>query len=277
MLLAADIARLEELPHPQDKYDEFTAGKWTNMPLLNVSGKRDDGVFRDADSAPKPTSLLDEVPHIADVVNRCFSQERLFMARLRNVVDWSIIPHRDFLELADPSDNYYRVLITLQDNPYCVNSEEDMVFRMEKGQVWFLDAANMHSAVNPSTLSRWTLCLDFKTGSDFSPEDIFADGSLYDPTIEPTLLERQPISSRLDPGLVRHFASLITPHNLKDIAFALGKVHFTKDITVGQSWDWMIDIAKASGHDEVIDRVEGAVEFFTGARKMNERFSFTVA
>ncbi|WP_155981007.1 hypothetical protein [Nocardia sp. CNY236] len=91
-LLSPDIAHIEEMPHPLDQCDEFTSGKWVNMPLFNESGKRNDGIFRDFDAPSSATSLVAEVPYIAEIINRSFSKDHLIMARLRNVLDWSVIP-----------------------------------------------------------------------------------------------------------------------------------------------------------------------------------------
>nr|WP_255342611.1 aspartyl/asparaginyl beta-hydroxylase domain-containing protein [Nocardia sp. CNY236] len=120
--------------------------------------------------------------------------------------------------MTDSVDRYYRVLVNLQDNQRRFNSEECTVFRMRKGQVWFLDAASLHSAINTSTFSRRMLCLDFKISDEFSPEQIFADDSLYDTTIKPTIMDRKPVSDRLapDPGGGRVADRLLAQPHLRE-------------------------------------------------------------
>lgn len=63
-------------------------------------------------------------------------------------------------------------------------------------------------------------------------------------------------------------------HNIKDIAFLLGRIHLTEEVPIGASWDWLIDITRQSGDAELIDIAERAKKFFVLSREVNEDFTF---
>lgn len=181
--LAKDIARLTTLPVPQEPYQVFTTGTWLNLNLWNASGDHADGFWYGHEQRPgRPTELLDELPYLREVLTTRFNLDRMTMVRGRNVVEFSIIPHRDFIEAGDVEE-FFRVILFLEDNEHAVNSDEDMVFHMRKGEVWFLDAAQVHAGMNMSSRSRWSLCLDFVAGPGFRPADIFARPEFYDPDL----------------------------------------------------------------------------------------------
>ncbi|MFI6686443.1 aspartyl/asparaginyl beta-hydroxylase domain-containing protein [Streptomyces sp. NPDC050485] len=271
--LAKDIARLTTLPVPQEPYQVFTTGTWLNLNLWNASGDHADGFWYGHEQRPgRPTELLDEVPYLREVLTTRFNLDRMTMVRGRNVVEFSIIPHRDFIEAGDVAE-FFRVILFLEDNEHAVNSDEDMVFHMRRGEVWFLDAAQVHAGMNMSSRSRWSLCLDFVAGPGFRPADIFARPEFYDPGLRPALVERKPASPEL-PERLRALSTVVSRHNIKDIAFLLGRIHFTEEVPIGASWDWLIDITRESGDPELIDIAERAKKFFVLSREVGEDFTF---
>jgi hypothetical protein len=273
--MSQDIIALSRMPHPPGLYDEFTSGRWVNLPLVNSSGDGADGLFQVGLHA-RPTELLRQVPHIQDLLTRHFARERLFMVRARDVTDWFILPHRDYLELDHPAEALYRVLIVLEHNPYTMNSDEDVVFRMRKGEVWHLDAAQAHSGINSSSNSRWSLCLDFLAGTDFHPRDIFADPERYDPTLEADIVSRKPVSELEQEQRIQALSGIVNRHNIRDMAFMLGKAHLTEALPTTGVWYWLKNITRESGDRQLIDLADRAFEFFIGSRKMHESFTFAI-
>lgn len=270
--LGTDLATLEALDRPADLYDEFTIGSWVNHPLLNQSGTGNDSTFRDG-TGVRATPVLEQLPAVRALLDKYFHNERLMMARVRDVREWSIIPHRDFLELDSDSSRYFRVLMTLQANDACMNSDESMVFRMRPGEVWFLDAAGVHSAINTSSRSRWSLCLDFDLGDEFDTSCIFRDSALVDPPVAPHRVQRPRPEFTAD-EMASAVATTVTRANVKEIAFGLGKVHFSADVPVDGSWDWLVEGCRLTGDSDLIDIAERAREFYLGSRKLTERFTF---
>src|SRR5262245_46211899 len=188
--LAGDVASIKSIEKSKEIYDEFTNGFWKNVPLWNFSGDGNDGIFKDVDSAARPTEYATQVSYTAGLIQEYFALEHLTMVRARDIVDASMMPHKDFLELESSPEKKFRVLVVLEDNCDTFNSDEEKVFRMRKGEVWFLDAAGVHCAANFSDDSRVSLCLDFSFEGDFSPSDIFSSLDLYTPGQEPLLPKR---------------------------------------------------------------------------------------
>ncbi|MEU5217693.1 aspartyl/asparaginyl beta-hydroxylase domain-containing protein [Streptomyces sp. NPDC020807] len=271
--LVKDVARLATLPAPQEPYEVFTTGTWLNLNLWNATGDHSDGFWYGHEQRPgQATALLDEVPYLREVITSWFNLDRLTMVRGRNVSQFSIIPHRDFIEAGHVTE-FFRVLIFLEDNEHTVNSDEDMVFHVRKGEVWYLDAAQVHAGMNMSTRSRWSLCLDFAAGPGFEPGDIFARPEFHQPDLEPELVVRRPA----DPGLperLRALSGVVSRHNIKDIAFLLGRIHFTEEVPIASSWDWLLDITRENGDPELIAIAERAKKFFVLSREVGEDFRF---
>lgn len=271
--LSKDLDRLELMPIPREPYQVFTTGKWLNLNLWNATGDHTDGFWYGHEQrAGRPTELLDELPYLKRLVTSTFNTDLLTMVRGRNVSEFSIIPHRDFIE-AGPADRFFRVLLFLEDNGHAVNSDEHRVFRMRKGEVWFLDAALVHAGMNMSPRSRWSLCLDFKAGPGFAPGDVFASPDDHRPDLAPLLVERAPAALGLPERLLA-LSEIVSRHNIKDMAFMLGRVHFQQEWPVAASWDWLIDITRASGDPSLLGVAERARRYFVESREVGEEFSF---
>ncbi|MGW2185261.1 aspartyl/asparaginyl beta-hydroxylase domain-containing protein [Streptomyces sp. NPDC001719] len=272
--LAADVAALRGMEKSKEAYDEFTSGFWKNVPLWNESGDARDGMFRDVDSPAKPTEYARLIPYLTEVIEENFAVGHLTMVRGRDIVDASMMPHKDFLELSGDAAGQFRVLIVLEDNEATFNSDEEKVFRMRKGEVWFLDAAGVHCAANFSTDSRVSLCLDFSFDKPFTPADVFASPDRYTPGLEPLLIKRQPLPDGFAMD-VRRIAPACTRHNFRDIAFGLAKLHFTYDVPAADCYDWLLEIAERTDDLAILAKAERAKDFYVMDRAMHERFSFT--
>ncbi|MFF4806236.1 aspartyl/asparaginyl beta-hydroxylase domain-containing protein [Streptomyces sp. NPDC001351] len=276
--LAPEVATIRELPKGQEVYDEFTSGFWKNVPLWNDTGDGNDTLFREAASPARPTEHATKLPYLNEVIRNTFAVDRLDMVRGRDIVDASMMPHKDFLELdesdGEPQQRNFRVLVVLEDNEHTYNSDEEQVFRMRKGEIWFLDAAGVHCAANFSTDSRISLCLDFSFDRPFTPADVFADRSSYTPGIEPLLVKRSPLPPdfTLD---VRRLSAACNRHTFRDLAFALAKLHFTVETPSVACYDWLIEIAERTDDPALVAKAEEAREFYVTDRAMHQRFSFT--
>ncbi|MBZ4319227.1 aspartyl/asparaginyl beta-hydroxylase domain-containing protein [Streptomyces huiliensis] len=272
--LAADVAALRDLEKGKEAYDEFTSGFWKNVPLWNESGDARDGMFKDVDSPAKPTEHTAAVPYLTEVIGETFAVEHLTMVRGRDIVDASMMPHKDFLELDGKATDQFRVLMVLEDNEATFNSDEEKVFRMRKGEVWFLDAAGVHCAANFSADSRVSLCLDFSFDKPFVPADVFASSDRYIPGLEPLLIKRKPLPDGFAVDM-RRIAAACTRHNFRDIAFGLAKLHFTYDVPAADCYEWLVEIAECTDDAAIVAKAERAKDFYVVDRAMHERFSFT--
>ena len=270
--LSSEIEYLNNLPKIHEEYDEFAQGYWKNISLLNASGNAHDTQFRNCKTAI-PTPHLKKCQMINKIIEDNFSLEPLIMVRARNLIDGMVIPHRDFVEMKGGTERYFRVFMMLENNSESYHSDEGGVFQMRKGEVWFLDAAIDHAAINFSNKSRMAICLDFVFRGEFDPRDIFNESARYEEDVKPTYLKREEISSIEKNEIVASIAKMLNRQTFKDIIFAVSKFHFTYDIPVSESYDWIIDAALSKNDKEVADKAKALKHYLIENRDLGERFS----
>ncbi|MGH3923873.1 MAG: aspartyl/asparaginyl beta-hydroxylase domain-containing protein, partial [Pseudonocardiaceae bacterium] len=156
--LRPDLQYLAEVPRIEEEYDEFSSGYWKNVSLWSASGEADDTAYRDIPKAALPTAHSWQVPYLDELVRNVFDERLIKMVRARNLIDALVVPHRDFVELDKDCDRYLRTFMVLENNSQAFHSDDDTVIRMRPGEIWFLDAAAVHAAVNFSTRSRQAIC-----------------------------------------------------------------------------------------------------------------------
>ncbi|MCX2969329.1 aspartyl/asparaginyl beta-hydroxylase domain-containing protein [Streptomyces sp. TRM70308] len=276
--LAPDLEYLAAVPTVEEEYDEFSNGFWKNIPLWNATGGGDDRLYRDLDgAAARPTRHAERVPYLRELVTTVFNVERVQMARSRNLKNAVVIPHRDFVELDRDLDSYVRTFMVLEDSPLAFHSNEDTVIHMRPGEIWFLDAATVHSAANFSDVSRQSLCVDLAFDGAFDEtyeKEVFADPTVYAPGATPDLPERRPFTTERRDALLG-LAGVIGRENFRDILFLLSKVHYTYDVHPAETYTWLVEIARRAGDDKMVEKAERIRDFAIGARALGERFSLT--
>lgn len=270
--LQADLKTLADIPKIEEEYDEFSSGYWKNISLWNSSGNADDSMYTDLSGAAVPTPHAQSVPYLDELVRSVFDTQHIKMVRSRNLIDAMVIPHRDFVELDKDSDQYFRTFMMLEDNHQAFHSDEDTVIRMRPGEIWFLDAASIHSAANFSNLSRQSLCVDFAFEGTFSEEDIFADKDAYNPDITPEIVQRAHFSVEHRDNLLT-LGSLISHDNFNDVLFMLSKIHYRYDVAGFYAYDWLVDICHESGDQGLVARAEEVRTYMVGSRELGERFT----
>lgn len=271
--LSREIAHLNTLPKIQEEYDEFAQGTWKNTSLLNASGDSADTQFRYC-TFPFPTKDLQQLPEIQRLISENFIPHALKMVRARNLIDGIVVPHRDFIEMKDSRHHFFRVFLMLEDNPQAFHSDSQGVFHMKRGEVWFLDAAIDHSAVNFSASSRLALCLDFIFDTSFNPNDIFLRKAKKG-SGTPTFIDRKPLAASEKEAIIDGIATLISRETFKDIFFALSKLHFIWNIPVAASYDWLIEAAQRAGNQSILDKARELKRYLIVDRGLGERFSIT--
>ncbi|MFF0854543.1 aspartyl/asparaginyl beta-hydroxylase domain-containing protein [Streptomyces sp. NPDC003280] len=273
--LRKDLDYLAAVPTVEEEYDEFSNGFWKNIPLYNASGGSEDLLYRDLDGAAvRPTRHAEQVPYLDEIITTVYDQQRVQMARTRNLKNAVVIPHRDFVELDRELALYFRTFMVLEDSPLAFHSDDDTVIHMRPGEIWFLDAAAVHSAVNFSDISRQALCVDLAFNGSFDEKEVFADASVYAPGATPELPDRKPFTAERAER-IRSLADVIERENFRDILFLLAKVHFTYDVHPSETYEWLIDISKKAGDGKMVEKAERIRDFAIGARDLGERFSLT--
>lgn len=276
ILLADDLATLQSFPRIEEAYDEFSSGYWKNCSLWNSSGEATDTMYRDIESRAQETDYGRRLPYLESLVRKHFDLSRVTMVRARNLVDAMVIPHRDFVELNKSKERYFRLFMVLEDNPAALHSDETGVFRMRPGEVWFLDAASVHAAVNFSTESRQSICVDFVFDGPFEDWEVFTDPKTYRPAITPETPFRKPQEADFTERL-RALAGVIDHDNFKDVLFLLSKVHFRTDVPITDTYDWLVEVCKGSGDDTLVHKAENLRRYMVEKRVMNERLSIAPA
>jgi hypothetical protein len=272
--LAKDLDYLAAVPTVEEEYDEFSNGFWKNVPLWNASGDGEDRLYRDVPGSAIATEHAGQVPYLGEIVQTVFNGDRLKMARTRNLKNAVVIPHRDFVELELDTDRYFRTFMVLEDSPQAFHSNEDTVIHMRPGEIWFLDAATVHAAINFSEHGRQSLCVDFAFDGDFDEKEIFADVTVYDPGATPELVVRKPFTTEHRDRILS-LSRVIERQNFRDLLFLLSKVHFTYDVHPGDTYDWLVEIAKRADDEKMVVKAEQIREFAMEARALHDRFSMT--
>jgi hypothetical protein len=218
------------------------------------------------------TQFGNQLPYLRELITTVVDLDRLNFVRLAKVRNSVIIPHRDLLELGDlPDDirNAHRVHIPLVTNEDCFFNEGNTVFRMRKGEIWFLDASEIHSVAVLSTEERVHLMLDFVNVPSAKPL-ITIEGRSADAGIpEDRTVERPPLTDAARASLLR-LADVMTMETVNEIFSIVIKKHYRYDGGEDFVWNTMIDIARASADKATLRHVEDLHRYFTVERSAAE-------
>lgn len=272
--LQEDLQVFETFPRIAEAYDEYSSGFWMNCSLWNASGDKYDTVYRDFSHPLRQTDYARSLPYINQVLQQHFVFEHLKMIRSRNLIDAIVLPHRDFVEI-DRTRQCIRVFVPLEDNMLAFHSDEQAVFCMRKGEIWFFDAAVVHAAANFSNKSRLCLCLDYIFPEEFHPADIFVDKNEYTPGLTPTLVPREQPDTAFLASLITGLGSIINRYNFKEIIFLLSKIHFYQQIPITACFDWLVQIADQSTDHALCEKAQQLRSYLTADRVFGQRFSLS--
>ena len=267
-----DIDYLNHIGKPDVEYDEFGQGFRTNPTLINSTGDSEDTLFRDCERATE-TEHAPRVPSIMRLIDEVFDRTHLRMVRARNLVDGLIMPHRDYLEVGKSVD-YYRVFVPIEYNPDAYHSDESGVFHMTPGEVWFLDAAIVHSAANFSSRSRWFLCLDFFLPPNSNPAVIFTGSPRISWDVDHSYVDRPPLSAERRTEIVAAVSVLLDEATIKDVSHSLSKLHFRYDIPIAACYDILSEAAARQGNPRIRKAVAAMIDFLIEHRTIGQRFRF---
>jgi putative nonproteinogenic amino acid hydroxylase len=233
-----------------DDYPDYVFGTWKSVPLWNGSGSTLDTRLQTFDHPGVPTPLTRDLPAIASIVQRSFRIDRLKWARLFIMEHGVLLPHRDYLEL---DRRFTRLHIPLRTTPECLHSEQDVVFHMRVGELWFLDANRVHSACSAAGSLRTTLCLDFDEVARL--EELFTPDVGAVDRVEPCVVDRMPLSDRERDDLIAMAANM-TDATFRDTVATLAMVHFRHRVHAAELFEWISEGALRSGNRALIKRAQ---------------------
>jgi hypothetical protein len=218
-----------------EPYEEFLCGRPTRhegqIMLWAPGGRSGDGVITHYDNAAADlTEYGRRLPCLAELVERWLAVQHLRFARLVALTSNVLVPHRDYLEFEDSTASrrpVHRLHIPLITNPDCMFSEGNTVYRMHAGEVWFLDATEVHSAAALTDEVRMHLIVDFTDVADRSELVNFEISA--DEEIPPAnIVAREPL-----PESERHalhgLADLTDRGNYREVFAIIAKKHFRYD------------------------------------------------
>lgn len=258
--LDADIDTLLTFPFNRG-YSDYARGNpgWQNCVLMNHSGDPADIVFGGHDGPPVATPLLEQLPYIQDLLAATWNIEHLLWARIFMCEDGMLIPHRDYLDL--PEDEFTRAHIPLQLGSASMHSEQGTVYRMRKGEVWFIDGTVNHSAYSYDAAPRIYLSADLRAGVPF--DELFVDPAIAVDGVEPDLVQLPALPDDFD-VTIEGLSKVLGPDNIQDVIAVLSKVHFSHSAQCGDTYEWLIDAATRTGDDQLVEKAKETRKFFLG-------------
>ncbi len=266
--LAPELARILDF-QVKDQYSEYTFGTWRSYVLANAGGDAADTSFRGYEGRPQKTALGRELPYLGQAIAETFDTDRLKWERIFLVHNGLLISHRDFVEFEEP---FVRLNVPLATDPSCLHSEEDLVFHMREGEVWFLDARTVHSACSLFDFRRISLCLDFS--DDGRPlEEWVRPPYRNSGELSPHLVEREPLTQE-DRQILFALGKLLTQENFRDLVGLLGKIHFYRQAHAADVFDWLVELARRAEDPRLAEKAVAFKRFCIEERALGERFEF---
>lgn len=265
--LAKDLEQSDAFLWSEAYSDYLFGGAWKSCMLWARGGDTGDGVVTNYDHEQPSTFTPygNQLLYLRELITSVADLDRLNFVRLAKVANSVIIPHRDLLELSElPDDtrNAHRMHIPLATNEDCFFNEGNTVFRMRKGEVWFLDASEIHSVAVLSNQPRVHLMFDFVNTPSTKPL-ITIDGDGPDAGIpDERTVERPPLTDADRSDLLR-LADVLTMDTVNEIFSIVIKKHFRYDGGDDFVWNTMIAIAGASKDAAVLRHTDELRRYYT--------------
>jgi len=254
---------------PDSTYAGYCFGTWNVYVLWNASGDVDDATLHEFDGPGRFTSLGVHLPYLAATIGRHFRTERMKWVRAFMLRNGNLVPHRDYLEFKKPLT---RVHLALYTHETSMHSEDDVVFQMRDGEVWYLAAERVHSAATLSDFARIVICMEFDLEAGERLETVFRNPPPASTAFAPKIVEREPLTAQ-ELEAIYNLGTLINERNFGDILRLLSKVHFYRRVRGADLFHWLTEIARRSGNSRVIERTATLRKNCIESREMNEHIS----
>jgi L-proline cis-4-hydroxylase len=265
--LAKDLEQSDSFLWSEAYSDYVFGGAWKSCMLWARGGDTGDGVVTNYDH-DRPAAFTEygkQVPYLHDLITSIADLDRLNFVRLAKVSNSVIIPHRDLLELSDlPDDtrNAHRMHIPLATNEDCFFNEGNTVFRMRKGEVWFLDASEIHSVAVLSSMQRVHVMFDFVNVPSSRPL-IAIEGESADAGIPDERTVKRPPLTDADRSDLLRLADVLSMDTFNEIFSIVIKKHFRYDGGDDFVWNTMVAIARGSKDAAVLQHANELRRHYT--------------
>jgi L-proline cis-4-hydroxylase len=265
--LAKDLAQSNSFLWSEAYSDYVFGGAWKSCMLWARGGNVGSGIVTnyDHDQPSAFTRYGDQLPYLRELITTVADLDRLNFVRLAMVSNSVIIPHRDLLELSELPDsarNAHRMHIPLATNDDCFFTEGNTVFRMKKGEVWFLDASQIHSVAVLSNEPRVHLMFDFVNVPSARPLITMESKNKGIGIPDDRTVKRPSLTEAGHLNLLR-LADVLTMDTFNEIFSIVIKNHFRYDGGGDFVWNTMIAIARASANPEALAHAEELRRHYT--------------
>jgi hypothetical protein len=265
--LAKDLGQAESFRYSEAYSNYLIGGPWKNAVLWAAGGDLGNGLVTEYtyDQRPTFTEYGTQLPYLQELITDLADLSRLQFVRLVVVADSVIMPHRDYLELADvPEDAKpaHRMHIPLVTHDSCFFSEDNTVYRMRAGELWFVDAAQIHSVVSLTRTPRIHLILDFADRAGNGPLMDVAQAPTDDPIPARSRVARPPLPDAHRARLMR-LAELLTMDTFGEVFGIVIKTHFRWDGGADFAWNTITELARTSQDPAVLQHALDLRSYFT--------------
>ncbi|HEX7331331.1 MAG TPA: aspartyl/asparaginyl beta-hydroxylase domain-containing protein [Pyrinomonadaceae bacterium] len=270
-LLDQEIEKILQFSDVKEEYSEYRFGTWKNYVLWNGSGDEKDTLFKGTKGGAIRTGLGRQLEYITTVIEQNFHTDRLKMVRANLLSDAVLIPHRDYVEFKEDSRRLARLHLPIRTDLNSMHSEGHEVFHMRKGEIWYLDVANIHSACNLSDNPRISLVLDFCL--DGQPlESVFKGKASRIKRSEPMMIEREPVDEEFL-NSINALKHVVNRMNYRDVVLLLSRIHFYKNVSLAVFFDWLIGICENGADKALLEKSLSFRDYMLHNRELAQRFS----
>jgi Aspartyl/Asparaginyl beta-hydroxylase len=265
--LAEDLEAAASFRHSETYSDYLLGGPWTNWVLWAAGGESGDGnLAKYAHDQPATfTEYGKQVPYLQELITNTVDLARLNFVRLAVISESIIVPHRDLLEFGDVPEEErpaHRLHIPLVTNETAFFSEDNTVYQMKKGEVWFLDVSRIHSVITLSRAPRFHLIFDFVDHPGSKPlVTIEPEGS--GPGIPAERVVARPELPDSDRAGLMQLAGLLTMDNFGEVFGIVIKKHLRYDGGDDFVWDTMIALARGAKDPAVLQHALERHRYYT--------------
>lgn len=241
-----------------DTYSEYVFGVWRSCVLLNGSGAHLDSEIHEYEGNAQQTALVANLPGVQSLLHSCFAVDRIKWVRVFKQDRGFLLPHVDFVGM---HEGFIRLHVPLRTSPTCMHSEENVVYHMRRGEIWYVEAARVHSSGNLSGAARASLCIDF---SVHGPVESLVRPAfrVKEATREPHVIQRRPFTDR---DKLAALGKVLRVDTFDAVVAELIRIHFERDVHAGAMFDWLADMAVASQNPELKERARKLRELALGS------------
>jgi L-proline cis-4-hydroxylase len=265
--LAKDIEHSASFRYSEAYSNYLIGGPWKSCMLWATGGDSGDGLLTNYayDRSSTFTEYGQQVPYLQKLITSTADVTRLNFVRLAVFSNSVIVPHRDFLELSElPQDarSAHRLHLPLATHDDCYFSENNTVYRMRAGEVWYFDASQIHAVASLADAPRIHLIFDFNDRPGAGPLVTVDPDSTYEGIPADRTVTRPALSDAERADLLR-LAGVLTMETFREVFSIVIKTHFRRDGGEDFAWQTMTALARGCKDPAVLPHTQELRRYYT--------------